>query len=113
MTPTVYPELIETLPDIDLDLAGVRGKLLQAEGRQVVFFDFQPKAVIPPHSHRSQWGIMVEGEMDLTIGGRTRTYRKGDNYFIPAGVEHSASFRTRVKAIDFFDDPERYRPKKR
>jgi len=113
MTQVSYPDLIEKLPDIDLDLAGVRGKLLQAEGRQVVFFDFQPTAVIPPHSHRDQWGVVIEGEMDLTIGGRTRTCLKGDTYFIPAGVEHSASFKTRLKVIDFFDEPHRYRPKER
>ena len=106
-----YPEMIESLPDIDLDIEGVRGKLLQAEGRQVVFFDIQPIGSIPPHAHGAQWGVVVDGRMELTIGGRTRTYTKGGSYYIPAGVEHSARFMTRCLIIDVFHDPDRYSPK--
>jgi quercetin dioxygenase-like cupin family protein len=54
----------------------------------------------------------VEGEMRLVIGGKSRVYRKGDWYFIPEGVVHSAIFLTKVNAIDIFDDPKRYRIKR-
>lgn len=111
MTDMNYPEMIKGLPEIDLDVDGVRGKLLQGADKQVVFFELDPVAVIRPHSHGSQWGIVVDGEMDLTIGGETRTYTRGDSYYVPAGVEHSAKFRTRVLAIDVFDEPGRYRAK--
>jgi len=47
----------------------------------------------------------------LTIGGKTRTYHAGEEYFIPAGVPHAAKLRAGVRVIDFFDDPNRYRPK--
>ena len=108
---TSYPELIESLPDIDLDLAGVRGKLLQGVDRQVVFFEIEPIGEIPMHRHGAQWGIVVEGEMELTIGGVTRRYGPGDSYFIPAGVEHGAKFLSRVRAIDVFADADRYQAK--
>ncbi|MBU2547727.1 MAG: cupin domain-containing protein [Proteobacteria bacterium] len=111
MSDVVYPDMIEDLPDIDLDLEGVRGKLLQADAKQVVFFDIEPVGAIPPHAHSAQWGVVLEGEMELTVNGRTTTYRKGDAYFIPAGQEHAANFKTRFKAIDFFDEPTRYRPR--
>jgi quercetin dioxygenase-like cupin family protein len=55
---------------------------------------------------------MVEGEMSLTIGEDSKIYRKGDWYFIPEGVVHSATFPTRVSVIDLFDDPARYKAKK-
>jgi quercetin dioxygenase-like cupin family protein len=55
---------------------------------------------------------VVEGEMSLTIGEKTRVYRKGDWYYIPEGLVHSATFLTRVNVIDVFDDPERYKIKK-
>ena len=109
MTEVEYPEMIESLPDIDIALAGVRGKLLQGTDRQVVFFEIEPIGAIPLHTHGAQWGIVVEGEMELTIGGETRTYRAGDSYYIPAGVAHGASFNTRFKAIDVFEEPDRYR----
>ena len=104
-----YPENITSLPLADIPLEGVTGWLAQAPDRQVVFFDIEPVGVIPPHSHGEQWGIVVEGEMELTIGGETRTYGPGDSYHIPAGVVHSATFHTRVRVIDVFADRDRYR----
>jgi quercetin dioxygenase-like cupin family protein len=108
---TVYPELIRTLPEIDIPLEGVRGWLLQGGDRQVVFFDIEPVAEVPVHSHCAQWGMMLAGEMELTIGGETKTYRKGDQYYIPEGVEHGARFNSRVNVIDMFDAPDRYSAK--
>jgi len=108
---TLYPDFIRGLPQIDIALSGVRGWLLQSETTQAVFFDIEPVAVVPPHSHCAQWGIMLEGEMKLTIGGKTRLICKGDRYIIPNGVTHSAVFLTRVQVIDIFDDSKRYRAK--
>ncbi|MBM3436793.1 MAG: cupin domain-containing protein, partial [Bacteroidetes bacterium] len=51
----------------------------------------------------------VDGEIRLTISGAEKTYRKGDSYFIPAGTEHSGFTSAGFKAIDFFDQPNRYR----
>ncbi|RKX21955.1 MAG: hypothetical protein DRP51_03305, partial [Candidatus Zixiibacteriota bacterium] len=74
-------------------------------------FDIQPVGEVPPHSHCAQWGIMLDGEMSLTIGGETRIYKKGDQYFIPEGITHSAKFLSRVNVIDIFDAPDRYKVK--
>lgn len=106
-----YPDLVSSLPDADIPVAGVQGKLLQGEHGQVVFFDLAANAKVPPHAHGAQWGVVLEGEMELTIGGKTRTYRKGDAYYIPAGITHAATFITRCKALDFFADKDRYRVK--
>jgi quercetin dioxygenase-like cupin family protein len=111
MTEVKYPDMIENLPDIDLDAKGVRGKLLQAGDKQLVFFDIEPIGSVPPHSHGAQWGIVVDGEAELTIDGQTRTVRKGDSYYIPAGVVHSATVNSQFKAIDIFDESARYKPK--
>lgn len=107
----LYPEMISNLPEIEVPIPGVRGWLLQGERHQVVFFEIEAGTQIPPHSHCSQWGIMVEGEISLTIAGQTRVYVKGDRYFIPAGEVHAATFPSRVNVIDVFDDSARYRPK--
>ncbi len=109
---TPYPEMLRDLPGIDISLEGVRGWLLQSKDKQIAFFDIEPVGKVPPHSHCAQWGLVVEGEMSLTIGKKTRVYRKGDWYYIPEGVVHSATFLTRVNVIDVFDDPERYKIKK-
>jgi quercetin dioxygenase-like cupin family protein len=108
---TAYPDMVRDLPEIDVPLEGVRGWLLQSRDKQIAFFDIEPVGKVPPHSHCAQWGFVVEGEMSLKIGEKTTVYRKGDWYYIPKGVLHSATFLTRVNAIDIFDDPARYKAK--
>jgi quercetin dioxygenase-like cupin family protein len=107
---SIFPEMITGLPEADIPFEGVRGWLSQGENHQVVFFEIEPIGEVAPHSHGAQWGVVFEGEMDLTIGGRVDTYRKGDRYYIPEGVVHSAAFRTKSYLMDVFADRDRYRP---
>jgi quercetin dioxygenase-like cupin family protein len=104
-----YPVIIENLPTIDIPLKGAEGFLLQGSDNQLVFFDFKEDAEIPMHSHGAQWGIVVDGKIDLTIGGVKRTYTKGDSYSIPAGTVHGGKVYAGFKAIDFFEDRARYK----
>lgn len=103
-----FSESIKDLPRVEIPLPGVRGWLLQGNDHQIVFFEIEPIGEIPAHRHGEQWGVVVEGEVELTIGGVTRLYRAGDSYHIPADVEHSARVLTCVRAIDFFADRDRY-----
>ncbi len=108
MTTDGYPAFITGWPEADIPLEGVRGWISQAADHQIAFFDIDPIGGIPPHSHGEQWGIVVEGEMELTIGDETKRYGPGDSYHIPAGVVHSAKFLTHFRAIDVFADVDRY-----
>ena len=107
-----YPEMIKNLPEIDIALDGVRGWLMRDDKISVVFFELEPIGKIPDHSHCAQWGMVLEGEMKLTINNETKIYRNGDRYLIPEGVIHSAEFLTKCYVIDFFADPNRYKKKK-
>ena len=107
-----FPAVVRDLPEIDITLPGVRGWPLQGESKQVVFFDIEPVGVIPEHAHGAQFGVVLDGEMSLTIGGETRRYGRGDSYFIPAGAPHRAVFHSRFRAIDVFDEAARYRSKR-
>ncbi len=109
MTSAQFSTLITGLPEADIALPGVRAWLLTGEGRQVAFFEIEPIGSLPEHAHEEQWGIVVEGEMDLTVGGETRRCRAGDSYHIPAGTPHAATFLSRFRAIDVFGSPQRYR----
>lgn len=106
-----YPKIITSLPNADISIEGVKGWIAQGKDFQIVFFEIEPAGILPPHSHRAQWGIVVEGEMSLTIGGKTKRYTKGDSYYIPEGVLHQAEFHSYFRALDFFAEPRRYKEK--
>ncbi len=105
---TFYPELILQLPEADIPFEGVHGKIFQGADHQIVFFEIEAIGEVAEHRHGTQWGIVLDGEMDLTIDGKTNTYKKGDQYFIPSGSLHSAVFKTRTYVMDFFEDKNRY-----
>jgi len=72
----------------------------------------QPTALVPEHSHSyAQWGMVIEGKMKLTINGKTKTVKKGDNYLIPARAKHQAKFLTKTQVIDLFSEKTRYKTK--
>lgn len=106
-----FPQTITDLPEADIPFEGVKGWLSQGADHQIVFFEIEAIGEVEPHSHGAQWGTVFKGEMELTIGGTTRTIRKGDSYFVPPGVEHSAVFRQKTWLMDFFADKQRYKAK--
>lgn len=109
-----FPKVITDLPEADIQFKGVKGWIAQGESHQIVFFEIEPFAEVSEHSHDSpQWGIVVEGKIELTIGDETRVYEKGDEYFIPAHTKHSAKFLSKCRPIDFFGEKMRYKPKVR
>jgi quercetin dioxygenase-like cupin family protein len=105
---SIYGEMIQNLPDANIPFKGVKGKLFQGENHQIVFFVIEAIGEVAEHSHGAQWGVVFEGEMDLTIDGVTKTYKNGDHYYIPSGVKHSANFKKRTQLMDFFEDKDRY-----
>jgi quercetin dioxygenase-like cupin family protein len=107
----LFPEMIEKLPDIDIPFPNVRGKLFQGQGMQAVFFTTEGPGEIPPHHHQAQWGVMLEGEAELTVDGKMEIIRQGDSYFIPADSIHSIRILSPMKALDFFNEPSRYKVK--
>ncbi|MCW3981018.1 MAG: cupin domain-containing protein [Candidatus Bathyarchaeota archaeon] len=105
-----FPKIIKDLPEADIEFEGVRGWIAQGENHQIVFFEMERLGEVSEHSHESpQWGIVVEGKMELTINNTTQVYERSDEYLIPARAKHSARFKTRVRVIDFFSEKARYK----
>ncbi|MHB9002256.1 MAG: DUF6463 family protein, partial [Thermoanaerobaculia bacterium] len=77
-----FPEVIARHPAADLHLDSVESHLVQAGQQQFVFMSFQDAVQVPEHSHAAQWAVILDGEIELTIGGHTRDFRRGDTYFI-------------------------------
>ena len=100
------------MPEAIIQFDGVKAWVLQGAEHQLVFFEMKPNTRVPEHSHDyPQWGIMLMGEMQLTIDGKAHCIKKGDEYVIPAKAKHYATFLTKCRVIDFFSEKARYKTK--
>ena len=104
----IFPEPIRALPQASIPLRGITAYLSQSATHQIVFMEFAEDVLLPEHIHESQAGFVLEGTIELCIDGKTRTYRKGDRYFIPAGVRHSGKIYAGYADITFFNEAHRY-----
>ncbi len=103
-----FPQFVRKLPRADLPLEELKGWLLRGEDGQVLLLQVDQEQSVPEHTHGDQWGIVIDGEMELTVAGRTDTYRRGDSYFIPAGTPHKAILHEGIRVLDLFADRDRY-----
>ena len=65
---------------------------LRAEGfKRAYVWQDAPRVHYPAHTHAGLTAhIILDGEMTLTVGGESRTYRPGERCDVPAGAVHSA-----------------------
>jgi quercetin dioxygenase-like cupin family protein len=103
--------MITNLPEADIPIEGLSSHLLQGEKQQLVFMSFENDAEVPEHSHEAQWAVVLDGQIELTIGGRKHTFAKGDTYFIGKDVKHSARIRKGYKDLTLFNQKDRYKAK--
>lgn len=83
-----------------LDTAARKVKELVPNGRVQTFWGdqmlamrvaFDPHVQVPEHKHpHEQFGVVLAGELTLTIAGEPLTLHAGEMYLIPGNVPHSA-----------------------
>lgn len=98
----IFPDAIKNLPLADIPVDGLKAYLSQGENNQVLFMEFDKDTDLPEHSHESQYGIVLEGRIDLVINGEKKSFTKGDRYYIPAGVKHSGKIHAGYADVSFF-----------
>lgn len=104
----IFPQPIRELPEADIPLEGIKAYLSQSDSHQIIFMEFGNDVDLPEHSHAAQIGIVLEGSIELTIGGEKSVYTKGDRYYIPEGVLHSGKIYAGYADVTFFNEPGRY-----
>ncbi len=106
-----FPEFIRDLPMVDSPLASLRGWMLQTGQALAMFYEIPDGVHLPEHAHGAQWGVVLAGSIEFTIGGATRTYGPGDTYYVPDAAAHSAVIHPGYVGIDVFADADRYSPR--
>ena len=83
---------------------GINAKTFWAEKMLAAVVDLDPNVHLPRHSHpHEQMGIVIEGQIEFTVGDKKKVLSPGEVYFIPGDVEHEANtFDHPVKVMDVF-----------
>lgn len=101
--PGSYPDKIRELELYDGRFDAYR---LKAEGADVLFASYPAGMSIPGHVHDTDnYGVIIRGELILTMDGETRRFGVGDWYFVPAHREHAARFEVETDEIEFWFRP--------
>ncbi|TVQ36065.1 MAG: cupin domain-containing protein [Spirochaetaceae bacterium] len=98
---------VHDLPSETLE-NGIQRGIFNAPGFQFLEYRFPPDAAFPLHKHEDneQMGLVLEGRIEMTIGGETRELGAGDYYYIPRGVEHGTRTLDKpVRMLDLFSPP--------
>lgn len=104
-----YPAVITSLPEADIRFKGIRAWIMQGDNTQLVFFEMDSSATVPEHSHDYvQWGMVIDGQMNLIIDGKSMICTKGSEYLIPARAKHFARFNEKTRVVDLFSEKSRY-----
>lgn len=107
----IFPEIIKQHPSADIPIDGVKSHLIQAGQQQFIFMQFDKDVEIPKHFHEAQWGVVLDGEIELTIAGQKKSLKKGDTYYIDKDVRHSAKIKKGYTDLTLFNQPDRYKIK--
>jgi len=69
---------------------GIRSKLESGLNLTMAFMEIAPNKEGTAHDHPfDQCGIVVEGEIKMSVGGERKLLRPMETYFIPAGINHN------------------------
>jgi quercetin dioxygenase-like cupin family protein len=74
-----------------MDIAQLEKQLHREGFRHTYVWQDAPHASYPEHTHAAETAhIILEGEMTLTMGASSQTYRAGERCDVPAGAVHAA-----------------------
>lgn len=83
-----------------------RRTLAQGQSLMLCEFKFDAHVEVPIHTHaHEQVGYVVEGHVEMTIGGEKFELRKGDSYCAPSNVPHGAHTLEPSVIVDTFYPP--------
>lgn len=82
----IFTKMIINLPQANVPLDGAKSYLSQGDKHQIIFLEFEKDVYLPEHSHKAQWEYVLNGKVDLWVNGIKHIYKKGDNFFIPKGI---------------------------
>ena len=83
---------------------GITGHYAHGKNLTFGYVEIKAGSILPEHHHvHEQITFIIEGQLDMMIGGKSCSLTAGMYYVIPSNVPHSAIAKTDCKAIDVFN----------
>ncbi len=84
-------------------LPGFVGKFVHTDSMTIAHWEIKAGSILPLHDHVHEQVVnMIEGELEMTIGGETRVMKAGHTFAIASSVPHEGKALTDCKVIDVF-----------
>ena len=82
---------------------GLYGRFVHGESMTLSFVDIEKGSALPEHKHpQEQITYILEGELEMVIGGEKMLLTQGMYHVIPSNTPHSAFAHTECKVLDAF-----------
>ena len=82
---------------------GIHGYYAHGEKHTIGLVELKKGSIVPLHSHpHEQITFILEGQLDMNIGGKDYSLTSGTYHIIHSNVPHSAIAVTDCKLIDTF-----------
>lgn len=83
---------------------GIIGHYAHGVDLTLGYVEIKAGSDLPAHHHiHEQITFIIEGQLDMVIGGKPCSLKAGMYYVIPSNVPHSAVAKTDCKVIDVFN----------
>ena len=93
---------IKNIPSKEL-VPGILGYYAHGDNMSFGYVELEPGSSVPMHQHiHEQITYIIEGELDMVIGGKSCLLTGGMYHVIPSNTPHSAIAKTGCKVIDVF-----------
>ncbi|MCF6213739.1 MAG: cupin domain-containing protein [Flavobacteriaceae bacterium] len=84
-------------------IPGFRGRFVHAKNFTIAFWEIEAGAVLPEHAHiHEQTTQVLEGQLELTINGKTTMCTAGSIVVIPPNAVHKGKALSHCKLTDTF-----------
>ena len=95
-------ELIKNIKPREL-VPGITGYYAHGDNMSFGYVELKAGSSIPMHQHpHEQITYIVEGQLDMVIGGKSCLLTAGMYHVIPSNMPHSAIAKSDCKVIDAF-----------
>lgn len=82
---------------------GITGYYAHGENMTFGYVELKKGSMVPLHQHvQEQITYIIEGQLDMLIGGKEYSLLAGTYHVIPSNTPHSATAKTDCKLIDAF-----------